>query len=172
MQLSTCTWACCSVPLVACVPVDAGHANRFSPREAHSTTYFSALDSLVVFGGYNLNGVTNELLRFNVSSATWHVLDPGAEGTWVGWHTDVTHSSEEESFTPPPSSSTPGLFGSAGPEARPSARRSHAAFEYDSALFVFGGEGSHGDILNDLWRCDFNGGDVAGMAPLCVRHLW
>lgn len=42
------------------------------PRVAHSTVYISEVDSLYVFGGYDLNNILGDLVVFRFNTSMWY----------------------------------------------------------------------------------------------------
>lgn len=43
-----------------------------SPRAAHSVVYISEVDSLYVFGGYDLNNILGDLVVFRFNNSMWY----------------------------------------------------------------------------------------------------
>lgn len=50
------------------------------PRAAHSAVYISEVDSLYVFGGYDLNNILGDLVIFRFNSSTWYDQDDNVIG--------------------------------------------------------------------------------------------
>ncbi|XP_033641193.1 multiple epidermal growth factor-like domains protein 8 [Asterias rubens] len=58
--------------------VSSGIATVFEARTGHTAEYHDTTDSLWVFGGYDLNGVLGDLVRFNFTSNQWEQVAPAS----------------------------------------------------------------------------------------------
>ena len=156
---------------------DEADSTGFPKRTAHTAVYTH--DCIWVFGGFDLNTVKDDLLRFCLKENAWfelekpfpthssvpasQTIDPFsnmfAESTTPGWsNVDNTSMRWEEDrysenigFNVKEESTASSKTQVRKSEKWPAARSGHAMDKFRDGFFIFGGRLSDGSLSNELW---------------------